>query len=160
MNKKLMKVQSEVSVVQNCPKCDKEVSEEMAFCPKCGTALKGEQPSDVGKSAQEFGGRMAQKGREFGKRMTARASRRAERMARREEKYESYEKSEIREFAFVGPLIGGLILVFLGLMLYLQVTGSLNVQIVAALFFVVIGIIIILAAIYATTMLRRRYPNP
>lgn len=145
-----------VNIMPYCPKCGNEVSEEMEFCPKCGTALKGEQPRDVEKWGKEFGERMAQKGREFGERMSERARRRAE----RDEKYEKTEAHEKHEFAFIGPLIGGLILIFLGLMLYLQVTGSLNTVIVGALFFVVIGVIIIVAGVFATTMARRRHPAP
>jgi uncharacterized membrane protein YvbJ len=143
-----------------CPKCGHEVGEEMDFCPKCGAALKGEQPRDIGTWGKEFGERMAQKGREFGERMSERARLRAERRAERYEKYEKTEVHEKHEFTFIGPLIGGLILIFLGLMLYLQVTGSLNVVIVGALFFVVIGVIIIAAGIFATTMTRRRHPAP
>ncbi|HVP41185.1 MAG TPA: zinc-ribbon domain-containing protein [Candidatus Krumholzibacteriaceae bacterium] len=136
-----------------CPKCGNEVSEEMEFCPKCGAALKGEQPRDVEKWGKEFGERMAQRGREFGERMSEHARRRADR-------YEKTEVHEKHEFAFIGPLIGGLILIFLGLMFYLQVTGSLNVIIVGAIFFVVIGVIIIAAGIFAATMTRRRHPAP
>ena len=137
----------------NCPKCGNEVSEEMAFCPKCGTSLKGEQPTGKGKLGEEYGWRMAQRERD-------RARRRTERMARREEKYETSEKGELHELAFVGPVIGGLILIFLGFLLYLQVTGALNFEILGALFFVVIGIIIIAAAVYAATVQRRRHPAP
>ena len=141
-----------------CPKCGNEITEEMDFCPKCGTSLKAEQPNDIEKSAKEFGERMAQRGRELGERMSERARLRAE---RREERYEKYEKSEVHEkheFVFVGPLIGGLILIFLGLLIYLQVTGALNVVFVGALFFVVIGVLIIAAGIFAATMMRRRHP--
>lgn len=147
-----------------CPKCGNEVTEEMEFCPKCGTSLKGEQPRDVEKWGKEFGERMAQKGKEIGERMSERAKRRAERRAERGEKYEKeekYEKTEMhekREFAFIGPLIGGLILIFLGLLFYLQVTGSLNTEIVGALFFVVIGVVIIAVGVVAATMARRRHP--
>jgi len=140
-------------LVPNCPKCGNEVSKEMAFCPKYGISLKGEQPIGVGKSGEEHGGRMAQ-------RMRERARRQAERMARREEKYDTYEKGEMRELAFVGPLIGGLILIFLGFLLYLQVTGALNIEILGALFFVIIGIVIIAVAVFASTVLRRRHPAP
>lgn len=146
-----------------CRKCGSEVSEEMEFCPKCGAALKGEQFRGVEEWGKEFGERMAQKGREFGERMSERARRRAERRAERDEKYEKYEKTEVHEkheFTFIGPLIGGLILIFLGLMFYLQVTGSLNAALVGALFFVVIGLIIIAASIFAATMARRRHPGP
>jgi uncharacterized membrane protein YvbJ len=146
-----------------CPKCNNEVSEEMEFCPKCGAALKGEQYSDVEKWGKEFGERMAQKGRELGERMSERAKRRAERRAQRDEKYEKYEKTEVHEkheFVFVGPLIGGLVLIFLGLMFYLQIIGSLNAAIVGALFFIVIGVIIIAAGVFAATMAKRRHPAP
>jgi uncharacterized membrane protein YvbJ len=146
-----------------CPKCGNEVTEEMEFCPKCGTSLKGEQPRDVEKWGKEFGERMAQKGREMGERMSERAKRRAERRAERDEKYEKdekHEKTEVHEkheFAFIGPLIGGLILIFFGLMFYLQVIGSLNTEVVGALFFVVIGVIVIAAGVFAATMARRRH---
>jgi len=145
--------------VPYCSKCGSEIGENMEFCPKCGAALKGEQPRDFERWGKEFGERMAQKGREFGERMSERARRRAERKAERDEKYEKYEKTEVHEkheFAFIGPLIGGLILIFLGLMLYLQVTGRLNAALVGAIFFIVIGVIIIAAGIFAATITKRR----
>ena len=92
-----------------CPKCGNEVDEEMDFCPRCGASLKGEQPRGFEKWGKEFGERMARRGREIGERMSERARR-----AERDEKYEKeeqWEKAEVhekREFAFIGPLIGGL----------------------------------------------------
>ena len=148
-----------VNMMPNCPKCGNEVTDEMDFCPKCGTALKVTSAQDFEKSAKEFGERMAQKGREFGERMSERARLRAE---RREERYEKYEKSEVHEkheFVFVGPLIGGIILIFIGLLIYLQVTGALNVVFIGALFIIVIGVLIIAAGIFAATMMRRRHPS-
>ena len=149
-----------------CPKCGNGVTDEMEFCPKCGTSLKGEQPRDAERWGKDFGERMAQKGRDIGERMSERARIRAERRAGRDEKYEKDEKSEKgevhekHEFTFIGPLIGGLILIFFGVMFYLQVTGSLNAGIVGALFFVIIGVIIIVAGVFAATMARRRHPAP
>jgi len=51
--------------------------------------------------------------------------------------------------------VGGLILIFLGLMFYLQVTGFLGWGILWAFFFVIVGIIIIIGAVYAA----RRHPR-
>ena len=100
---------AKVRVMLYCPKCGNEVDEEMDFCPRCGASLKGEQPRDFEKWGKEFGERMARRGREIGERMSERARR-----AERDEKYEKeeqWEKAEVhekREFAFIGPLIGGL----------------------------------------------------
>lgn len=115
-----------------CPKCGAKVEEEMTFCPKCGAPLKTEQP-------QEWR-RRAEKGEKAEKR----------------EKGEKAEKHEKREFGFIGPLIGGLILIFLGLTFYLQLLGYRVWEIAWAFFLVTIGIIIIIGTIYAT----RRYPRP
>jgi len=138
-----------------CPKCGNEVNEEMDFCPKCGASLKGEPPWDFEKWGKEFGERMAKYGREVGERVSEEA-----RKAEWDGHYEKAEFYEKREFTFVGPLIGGLVLIFLGLMFYLQVAGSLNAEFVGASFFIVIGVIIIIAGIFAATMARRRNPRP
>lgn len=116
-----------------CPKCGTKVSEEMAFCPKCGAPLKAEKP-------------------------TAEAPPTGYRPERVEkaEKAEKTEKPEKREFGFVGSLVGGLILIFFGLMSYLQVTGFLGREVVGALFLILIGIIVIIGVIYAA----RRHPRP
>lgn len=137
-----------------CPKCGNEVNEEMGFCPKCGAALKGEPPWVLEKWGKEFGERMSKLGTEIGERM-GEGARRAE----RDGQYEKAEFHEKREFAFVGRLIGGLILIFFGLMFYLQVTGSLNTELVWASFFIVVGVIIIAAGIFAATVARRRNPQ-
>jgi len=115
-----------------CPKCGAKVEEEMTFCPKCGAPLKAERP-------QEWR-RRAEKGEK----------------AEKHEKGEKAEKYEKREFGFIGPLIGGLILIFLGLTFYLQLLGYRVWEIAWAFFFIIIGIIIIIGTIYAT----RRHPRP
>jgi predicted lipid-binding transport protein (Tim44 family) len=122
-----------------CPKCGTKVSEEMVFCPKCGAPLKAEKPSAEA-------------------RPTRYRSEKAEKTEKHEkqEKGEKTEKHEKQEFGFVGPLIGGLFLIFFGLMSYLQVTGFLGKEVVGALFLILIGIIIIVGVIYAV----RRHPRP
>lgn len=127
-----------------CQKCGTEIREEMAFCPKCGAPLKAEQPPVEAAPAP--------------------APQRAEKAEKREkrekeEKREKTEKHEKREFGVIGPLVGGLILVFLGLTSYLQVSGLLRTEVASALFFIIIGIIIVVGSIYAALMASRRHPR-
>jgi len=124
----------------HCPKCGTNVDEEMAFCPKCGAPLKVEQPLAEAKPAP--------------------APQRVEKAEKHEkkekkEKKEKTEKYEKRELRFIGPLIGGLILIFLGLISYLQVIGFVGREAVSALFLILIGIIIIIGALIAA----RRHPK-
>lgn len=123
-----------------CPKCGTKVSEEMAFCPKCGAPLKAEKPPTEVAPPAEYRREKAEKAEKHEK-------------VEKREKTEKYEK---REFGVIGPLVGGLILIFLGLMFYLQVTGFLGWEILWAFFFVIVGIIIIIGAVYAA----RRHPRP
>jgi len=118
-----------VNLMPYCPKCGTEVREEMAFCPKCGAPLKGPPAGYRPEKAEK---------------------------SEKEEKREKTEKYEKREFGVIGPLIGGLILIFLGLMFYLQLIGYRVWEIAWALFLVIIGIIIIIGAIYAA----RSHPKP
>lgn len=128
-----------------CPKCGTKVSEEMAFCPKCGAPLKAEKPTAEAPSTGYRPERVEK-------------AEKAEKTEKHEkqEKGEKTEKPEKREFGFVGSLIGGLILIFFGLMSYLQVTGFLGREVVGALFLILIGIIVIIGVIYAA----RRHPRP
>ncbi|NWG11054.1 zinc ribbon domain-containing protein [Candidatus Bathyarchaeota archaeon] len=131
----------------NCPKCGAKVTEEMAFCPKCGAPLKAEKPKEQPPAAPVP--------------PTVYRGEKAEKHEKEEkgEKGEKAEKHEKREFTFIGPLIGGLVLIFLGFMAYMQVSGMLGREIAWATFLVVIGIIIIVAGIYAWMVASRRYPK-
>lgn len=171
-----------------CPKCGNKVDEDMAFCPKCGAALKVEKPRSLAEESKELGERMgkvgkevgekvAKRGKEIGERVAEKAEeigeraeervKRAEKEEKREkqekqEKGENYEKGETyekRESSFIGPLIGGLIVIFLGILLYLQVTGYLGIEMAGALFFVIIGVIVIAAGLYAASVARKRHPQ-
>lgn len=124
-----------------CRKCGAKVEEEMAFCSKCGASLKVEQPREIVEQRIRY-----EKEEKAEKREKA-------------EKGEKAEKHEKGEFAFIGPLIGGLILIFLGLMFYLHLTGFLLREIAWAVFFIAIGIVIIAAAIYAATQASKRHPK-
>lgn len=124
-----------------CPKCGVQVEEEAAFCPKCGAALKAEAPARY----------RAEKAEKHEKREK-------EEKAEKREKEEKHEKEEV---GVIGPVVGGLILIFLGLMSYLQISGYLpwRGEIIGALFLIVIGVLIIFVGFYAVRA-RSRRPRP
>lgn len=124
-----------------CAKCGTKVEEEMAFCPKCGASLKGEETKEfVGQRVRYEKAEKGEKGEKA-------------------EKREKTEKREKHEFAFIGPLIGGLILIFLGLMSYLTITTSFKWETAWAFFLVIIGVIIIVGVAYGTMMAKKRHPK-
>jgi uncharacterized membrane protein YvbJ len=128
--------------VPYCPECGKEVSEEEKFCPNCGTNLRPE-------------------------RLPARPAR-AEKMEKREkeekreksEKTEKEEKHEKEEVSPVIPLAGGLIIVLIGAMFLLDSAGVLSLQEIWPYFVVIVGLIIIIAAIYGGMIAYKRSPKP
>jgi len=130
-----------------CPKCGARVREGMNFCPKCGTSLKVEQLPAEAVSPAPSRAEKAEK-------------REKEEKEEKREKGEKEEKYERREFGYIGPLVGGLFLMFIGFILYFTVTASIRFEAVLALSFVIIGIIIIVGGVYAATMAARRHPRP
>jgi uncharacterized membrane protein YvbJ len=132
-----------------CPKCGTKVREEMAFCPQCGAALKVEQtPTAAVSPPAPYRAEKTEKHEKHEK----------EEKGEKREKEEKAEKHEKREFGVIGPLIGGLILILIGFLFYLQITGFLGRQVASALFLIIIGIIIIVGALYAAIMAARRNP--
>ena len=128
-----------------CPKCGTEVDEQMTFCPRCGAPLKVEEPVRVvhrGEKAEK-----SEKG-EKGEKQEKGSS----------EKGEKHEKGE---FAFVSWLIGGLILMVVGVLAFLNVYYHfVNTALGWALFLLAIGVIIIVAALYFVMVARKRSPSP
>ncbi|MBX5328565.1 MAG: zinc ribbon domain-containing protein [Candidatus Bathyarchaeota archaeon] len=130
-----------------CKKCGSKVEEDMSFCPKCGAPLKVEAIST-------------------GQPPTA--QRPKDEKEEKHEKHEKHEKEkaekhEKKEYAFLGPLIGGIVLIIIGLSSYLEVTGALDVQtrrMMWALFIIIIGVLIIFGAFYYTMTARKKYPKP
>lgn len=130
----------------------------MNFCPKCGTDLKVTQlpseaapPAAVPAPVPAPG--MAEKAEKHEK----------QEKEEREEKHEKEEKGErreIREFGYMGSLIGGLFLILIGFIFYLTVTSALRWESAWAVFFVLIGIVIIVGAVYAAMTASRRHPRP
>lgn len=124
-----------------CPKCGEKISEEMSFCPKCGASLKATQPPTEART-------------------TAYRRHEKEEKGEKGEKHEKHEKHEKRQYSFIGPLIGGLILIFIGLTSYLEITSFAQRRLVWAFFFVVIGLLIIIGAVYGAAIAARRHPKP
>jgi len=144
--------------VSNCPKCGTKVREDMTFCPNCGAALKAAPPPAAAAPPTPPPaaprGEKAEKGEKGEKREKREKEEREER-----EKKEKGEKYEKREYGFIGPLVGGLILIFLGLMIYVALTTPVGWGIIGAFFVIIIGIIILAGAIYAATMATRKHPR-
>ncbi len=132
-----------------CPKCGNKVDETMAFCPRCGASLKAAaQGQPIPPSAQPY----------------RRRDEKSEKNEKQEKNQRSQrnEKQEKGETGFIGYLIGGLVLITLGLFSVLQISGYFNVNSGQswAVMLLIIGLIIIVGAIYVALIARRRSPQP
>jgi heme/copper-type cytochrome/quinol oxidase subunit 4/ribosomal protein S27AE len=129
-----------VRLMVYCPKCGTQVEENMTFCPRCGAPLKAEAPAPVAPRNEK-----AEK----------------QEKGEKQEKQEKGETHEKGEFGFIGWLIGGLIMIAIGAMAFLSVTyPGFNSAIVWALFLLVLGIVIIIAAIYFVATAKKHTPMP
>lgn len=127
--------------MEYCPKCGSKITEDMTFCPKCGAPLKA-APSPTGARPTTY-----------------RRDEKAEK-SEKSEKSEKHEKHEKREYGFVAPLIGGLILIFVGLAFYVRISlPNVRSEAVSAFFFILIGIVIIALAVYGVMLAGRRHPK-
>lgn len=127
-----------------CTKCGAQVTQDMSFCAKCGAPVKIEQVSAVT-------GRREYRRREKNEKGEKRE---------KEEKGEKTEKKEKGEYGFLAPLVGGLILIMLGITWWLSITQGFNWRLLWAFFLVMVGAVIIIAAIYGAFVLRKRHPRP
>jgi hypothetical protein len=131
-----------------CPKCGNKVEENMTFCPRCGAPLKGvaaAQPAP----APEPPVRRAEK------------SEKGEKQEKHEKQEpEKGEKHEKGEYGYVGWLVGGVVLILIGFFALLQFAGYLTSGIEGGLLLLIIGVIIIIAAVYLAGMARKRSPAP
>jgi predicted lipid-binding transport protein (Tim44 family) len=126
-----------------CPKCGNLVEENMTFCPRCGAPLKGQAATH----AQP---------------QPAPAYRKDEKSEKNEkdQRGEKNEKQEKGEHGFVGFLIGGLVLIIIGIFSLLSVSGIITGGLNGAFVLVLIGVVIIVAAIYFASVARKRSPQP
>ena len=134
-----------------CPKCGSEVDDQMVFCPKCGASLRTESTAD-------WRDELRARRREWRERR--RQLRNQRRQAARSEKEGQRERTEKHEYIFLGPLIGGSVLIIFGAFLYLIIQRGYSSQILLALFLFFIGVIIIAAAAYGAIGAGRRHPRP
>ena len=125
-----------------CPKCGSKVEEGMGFCPRCGAPLNAEKVVSVTPETIP----------------TYHRDEKTEEKSEKNEKHEKGEKHEKHEYGWMGPLIGGVILLFIGAALYLDTAGY-NVAVLWALFFVLIGVLIIVGGIYGVIVAGRRHPR-
>ena len=123
-----------------CPKCGNKIDENMMFCPKCGAPLKTTQAST-----------------ETTPRTVVYRNEKNEK-DEKHEKGEKTEKHEKRVYGFMGPLIGGLILILIGLTAYLELVNMFERRMLGALFFVIVGVAIIIGVAYGATLARKRHP--
>jgi cation transport ATPase len=133
-----------------CQKCGNKVDEEMTFCPKCGAPLKVQKVATVAPETRPTTYRRDEKTEEKSEKHEKRE---------KQEKQEKQEKHEKREYGFMGPLIGGVILLFIGLAIYLPIGYNVSANMVWALFFVLIGLLVIVGGVYGVIMAGRRHPK-
>ena len=138
-----------VNVMPYCSKCGAEVKEENQFCPKCGASLKiVESRSDI--STERYR-------REKAEKQEKNEKQEKEEKMEKEEQQEKYEK---QEFGILGPVIGGIILIILGFILYLSVSGILEMRSLFPFFLVIVGIIVIVGVAIGAVIARKRNPIP
>ncbi len=127
-----------------CPKCGNPIDDQMVFCPRCGASLKNPTAEQQTQSPSTY----------------QRKNEKSEKNEK-QEKNENREKQEKSERGFMGYLIGGLILIIFGLFSVLQLSGYIvDTGQNWAIILLVIGIIIIVGAVYMAIIARRRHPVP
>ncbi len=119
-----------------CPKCGAEVGEEMTFCPKCGATLGAPRPPARREKAEK------------------------QEKQEKQEKSEKAEKQEKGEWGLIGPLVGGLILILVGLMAYLATISPIYTRNWGGILLIGVGAVILVIAIYAAITAAGRSPRP
>jgi len=130
-----------------CPKCGNKVDETMIFCPHCGASLKSvQQPTGPPSPAQPY----------------QRKNEKSEKNEKQEtnEKREKSQNQEKSEQGFIGYLIGGLILIIFGLFSILRFSNIYTADNGWAIMLLIIGVIIIIGAVYVAFIARRHLPKP
>jgi len=132
----------------NCPKCNSRVTEAMSFCPNCGASLKVAPPPAPAPAPAPAAPPVRQEKQE--------KQEKGEKGEKQEpEKGEKHEKQGV---GLLAPIIGGIVLVMLGVMAYLSTVQPSIQPMLGAYFLVIIGIVVIVAAIYGAMIAARRHP--
>ncbi|MBT8171865.1 zinc-ribbon domain-containing protein [Candidatus Bathyarchaeota archaeon] len=135
-----------------CHKCGSEINEKASFCSQCGVTLKA-GTSHQRSSPDYF---RNEKGEKQEKNEKNEKNEKEEKM----EKGEQQEKFEKKEYDVLGSLLGGIILIFVGFMLYLAVTGAFSFSSIFPFFLIIIGVIIVLGIVLGAIMANKRNPVP
>jgi uncharacterized membrane protein YvbJ len=132
-----------------CHKCGLEVKDENSFCPHCGANLKAAAPK-YPRPVEPYRSEKGEKDEKNEK------GEKQEKM----EKGEQQEKYEKQQYGVIGPLVGGVIMIFVGFMFYLAVTGAINFSSIFPFFLIILGGIIIIGVAIGAMMARGRNPKP
>ena len=133
-----------------CHKCGTEIKEKDAFCPQCGAALNAGAHPQPPRPAEPYRREKGEKDEKTEK------NEKQEKM----EKNEQPEKYEKQQYGVLGPLFGGIIMIFVGIMFYLAVTGSIDFRSIFPFILFVVGGIVILGVVVGAVMARGRNPKP
>ena len=123
-----------------CSKCGSEVAEGTTYCPKCGASLRAEQVSRRTHEKEE----KHEKGEKQEK-------------GEKGEKAEKHEKGETSRF---WAFIGGMMLVILGIVSLASIFFNVREPWRGASFLVVLGVFIIIVALYGAIKASQRNPRP
>lgn len=125
-----------------CPSCGKETRGDMVFCPNCGAALSRPQAPRPPR-APVYRDEKSEKSEK----------------SEKQEKTEKSEKTEKGEFPKVWVLAIGLFIIFLGLTSLLSSLGYIRSAMAWAWFLLILGVVFIIASIYAVTSAKKRNPR-
>jgi len=129
-----------------CQKCGTKISENMAFCPQCGATL--------GVTATRSTERYISEKAEIEEKQEKHEK---EEKTEKGEKTEKYEK---QEYSVFGALFGGFVLILLGIMFYLTVTGTITLRSIFPFFLIIIGACVILGVIIGAVRAKGKHPRP
>ena len=132
-----------------CHKCGSEIKDENSFCPHCGANLKVAEPKSS-RPAEPYRSEKREKDEKNEK------GEKEEKM----EKGEQQEKYEKQQYGVIGPLVGGIIMIFVGFMFYLAVTGAINFRSIFPFFLIILGGIVIIGVAIGAMMAKGRNPKP
>jgi uncharacterized membrane protein YvbJ len=126
-----------------CPKCGNKVDDDASFCPKCGASLKSGQPQySAGPLTYSYEREEKNEKRE---------------KQEKNEKQETSEKSEQGQYRYLGPIIGGVVLIILGLTFFYPQIMQREIW---AVLLASLGVLIIVGAIYAAMKASKSNPKP
>jgi heme/copper-type cytochrome/quinol oxidase subunit 4 len=142
------RIRERSEVMPYCPKCGNKVEENMTFCPRCGAPLKMEAQAAQAPSAPPAPPQppMRNEKQEKGEK-------------KEKQEPEKREKHEKGEFGYIGFLIGGLVVIVLGVIAFLRVSGTIVGAWEGPLTLLVIGLAIIVVGVYVAILAKRRNPQ-